>query len=82
MIKKEVPKRLLTEEQISYQKTLRQAKKQMKLVRAIADHPVLGVMGGQDMLRQAALQLKGIIQRPPKRSLEELAGQPNAEEEE
>lgn len=80
MVKEKVPGRLLTEEQKVYQRGLREARKRVVMMHSLMQNSALGRMGGRDMLRQAVLNLKGMIDRPPRRGIEELAQQPSSGE--
>ena len=73
--KEEVPKRLLTGEQVAWTSQFRKAKQ----VAGVAQR---GMLQMREVFQEAMGMLKGLLKNIPKKSLEELGRQPEGEEEE
>lgn len=75
MPKEEVPKRLLTKEQVAWTSQFRKAKQ----VAGVAQR---GMLQMKEVFQEAMGMLQGLLENIPKRSLEELGRQPEEEREE
>lgn len=73
MPKAEVPKRLLTKEQVAWTSQFRKAKQ----IGEIAQRNMLQM---KEVFQEAMGMLQGLLQNIPKKSLEELGRQPREEE--
>lgn len=79
--KERVPARLITKEQRAYQKALRETKRRIAAMQAIAKNPTLSGLGTKYVLRQALFHYNELLKNPPRRRIEDLGQQPTFGEE-